>query len=169
MINKIANFDKWKKWLFLVVVVFSFALLKSDNTIALNSANGIFVSLLMILGFGIFYWLIFEVLAGFFYSALKPKIEKQITYAQFLNIFRLFIIFFNILLYFFQKIIILINFYSNFLILLINLILLLIYFIILFFVLKKYFLKNIDEKLNLTYFSFAFMYMFLHTIMWGVL
>lgn len=170
MISKIANFVKWKKWLIITACILSFALLKSFNVIATNSVNGIFLSALLIIGNGIFYWLIFEVLVGFLYSGLKIKIEKNITISQFNNIFRFFIIFFNFFIYFSTKIFILINFYANFLILIFNLIILLAFFIVIWQVLKKKFLFECANKsLELTYFSFAFMYLFLHTIMWGAL
>lgn len=170
MINKIANFVKWKKWLVITACILSFALLKSFNVMTTNSVNGIFLSILLIIGNGIFYWLIFEVLVGFLYSGLKVKIEKNINISQFTNIFRFFIIFFNFFIYFLLKLIIFINFYANFLILLFNLIIILALFIVVWQVLKKYFIAECANKsLELTYFSYAFMYLFLHTIMWGVL
>ena len=170
MIEKLSNFEKWKKWLLICLVVLSFALLKSFGLDATNSINGVFLSLLLFAGYGIFYWLVFEVLIGFFYSGLKFKIENKITLAQFNNIFRFAIIFVNIILFGLSKLIIAVNFYANIFLLLAHLVLLLIYLCFMWWLLKKYFIGEIaDKKLEMSYFGFVFMYLFLHTIMWGVL
>jgi len=170
VIEKISKFEKWKKWLLIACVVITFALLKSFGLDATNSINGVWLSLLLFLGYGIFYWLVFEVLIGFFYSGLKFKVENKITLAQFNNIFRFAIIFVNIVLFGLSKLIISINFYANIFLLIAHLVALLVYLGFMWWVLKKYFLKEVaDKKLEMSYFGFVFMYLFLHTIMWGVL
>ena len=78
MIQKISNFEKWKKWLLVAMVVLTFALLKTFGLDATNSVNGMLLSVLLFFGYGMFYWLVFEVLIGFFYSGLKFKIENKI-------------------------------------------------------------------------------------------
>ena len=170
MIQKISNFEKWKKWLLVAMVVLTFALLKTFGLDATNSVNGMFLSVLLFVGYGMFYWLVFEVLIGFFYSGLKFKIENKITIYQFNNIFRFAIIFVNLVLFGVSKLIIHLNFYANILLLVAHLVLLVVYLGLMWWILKKYFLGEIaDKKLEMSYFGFVFMYLFLHTIMWGVL
>ena len=170
MIQKIANFEKWKKYLLIGLVVLSFALNKSIIANATQSINGMFLSLLFLIGVGFFHWLVFEVLIGFFYSGLKEKIEKNITLNQFNNLFRFGIMFVNILLFGLSKLIIMINFYANYILLICSLIFMFVYLLFMWLALKKYFLNNLkDNKLELTYFGFVFMFLFLHTIMWGVM
>lgn len=170
LIKKIADFSGWKKYLLILGMILSFALLKSFNAFAMYSVNGVFLSLLLILASGFFYWLIFELLVNFFYSGLKPKIEKNININQFINIFRFIFIIFNILLFFLYKILILINFYTIFIMLFLSIILSFLVFIYIFSLLKKYYLAQIFNKdLCVSYFSFVFVYLFLQTVMWGVL
>lgn len=170
MIKKIADFEKWKKYVLILGVIFSFALIKFSNASTLYSVNGIFLSLLLVLGVGVFYWLLFELLVSFFYSGLKPKIEKYININQFINIFRVFCIIFNILLFILFKILILINFFTIFLMLIITILISFVFFVYVFYLLKKYYFSKIANKdLCMTYFSFVFVYLFLQTVMWGVL
>lgn len=170
MIKKIGDLKKYKQIILIVLLVFSFALLKSFNPIATFSVEGIFLSLVFVLGYGVFHWLLFEVLAMFFYNALKPKIEKAISTNQFVNILRLFIILSNIIIYLITNLVILINFYTVFILLILNLAIsfcILTYF---YFVIKRNYLKGIaDKNFCITFFSFIFIYLFLLTMLWGVL
>lgn len=169
MIKKISTLTGVKKWILHLFVLLSFMLVKSPDIIATNSAYGLLPSFLIIIAMGVFYLLIFEVLVGIFYSGLKEKIEKQITYQGYMNLFRFFVIFLNILIFLFSKIIILINFYINFSILFINLILIFIYLIFMWFVLKKYFIKENQEisKVCFMYFGFGFIYLLIQSLLWG--
>ena len=171
MIQKISALTGIKKWLIGILAVLSFALLKSFDAMALNSVYGLGMSIVFLIANGIFYWLIFEILIGFFYSALKEKISHKIPYSGFMNLFRFFVIFLNVLIFAFSKIIILINFYANYLLLFLNLIFIFLFLLFMWFVLKKHFLNDIQNlsKISLWYFGFGFMYLFLHTIMWGVM
>lgn len=171
MIQKISELAGVKKWLIGILTVLSFALLKSFDVMALNSVYGALLSSLFLIANGIFYWLIFEILVGFFYSALKEKISHKISYSGFMNLFRFFVIFLNVLIFAFSKIIILINFYANYLLLFLNLIFIFLFLLFMWFLLKKYFLNDVKNlsKISLWYFGFGFMYLFLHTIMWGVM
>lgn len=171
MIQKISALTGIKKWLIGILTVLSFALLKSFDVMALNSVYGTLLSSLFLLANGIFYWLIFEILIGFFYSALKERIAHKISYSNFMNLFRFFVVFLNLFIYIFSKIIILINFYANYLLLFLNLILIFLFLLMMWIIIKKYFLvdeKNLG-KVSFWYFGFSFMYLFLHTIMWGVM
>lgn len=170
MIKKIAEIKQFKKILLITLLIFSFSLLKSFNPIAIFSVNGILLSLIFVLIYGFFHWLLFEIIAIFFYSALKPKIENNITMHQFINILRMFIIASNIIIYIVSSFLIFINFYTVFLLLFFNIVFS--FFILIYFykTLKKYYLKNLANKsFNITYFCFVFCYLFLLTIMWGVL
>ena len=171
MIEKISRVTGYKKWILCIFAVLSFALMKSTDTIASNSAYGFLPSLLIVLAMGLFLWLVFEVLVGLFYSALKDRIENKISYHQFMNLFRFFVIFLNIFIFIIAKIIILINFYLNFTILFINLILIFLYLFFMWLLLKKYFLQGIENlpKICFIYFAFVFMYLFLQTIIWGMM
>lgn len=164
MIQKIANFGKWQRYLMIVFVVLSFALIKSFALDATNAVNGIVLSVLLFLAYGVFHWLLFEVLIGFLYSGIKAKIEKDLTLQQFNNIFRFTIIPVNIILFLVFKLIIHINFYANIILLLINTIIIFAYLAFMWWIIKKYFLKNSDNKLEKSYFGFVFMYLFLQTI-----
>ena len=88
-----------------------------------------------------------------------------------MNIFRFFVIFLNIFSFLFFKIIILINFYPNFVNLFISLILNFLFILAIWLVVKKHFLADVVDKskISLWWFGFGFMYLFLHTIMWGVI
>lgn len=171
MIKKISNFSGGKKWALCVVVWLSFALANAPGVFAQNSAYGVAISLALILASGLFAWVIFELLVGFYFSALKDKLATKIDYAEFMNIFRFFVIFLNILLFLFFKIIILINFYPNFVNLFISLILNFLFIFALWLIVKKHFLYDVQDKskISLWWFGFGFMYLFLHTIMWGVM
>ena len=114
MIQKISKLSGAKKWGLYVLVALSFALAKAPSVIAQNSAYGFLMSGALIVASGLFAWVIFELLVGFYFSALKDKIGAKIDYAAFMNIFRFFVIFLNIFSFLFFKIIILINFYPNF-------------------------------------------------------
>lgn len=170
MIKKIADLKNFKQILLIILLILSFALLKSFNPIAIFSANGILLSLVFVLIYGIFHWLLFEVIAVFFYSALKTKIEKHITMNQFVNILRAFIIASNIVIYLVSSLLILINFYTVFLLLFFNIAFSFFVLTCFYIILKKHFLKSFaDKNFNITYFCFIFCYLFLLTIMWGVL
>lgn len=170
MIKKIADLKSFKQILLIILLILSFALLKSFNPIAIFSVNGILLSLAFVLVYGTFHWLLFEVIAVFFYSALKIKIEKHIAMSQFTNILRAFIIISNIVIYLVSILLILINFYTVFLLLLFNLAFSFFILTCFYITLKKYYLKSIaDKSFNITYFCFIFCYLFLLTIMWGVL
>ena len=170
MIKKIAEVKKFKQVLLIILLILSFSLLKSFNPIAIFSANGILLSLTFILIYGFFHWLLFEVIAVFFYSALKPKIEKNIAMYQFVNLLRMFVIISNIVIYLVSSLLIFINFYTVFLLLLFNILFSFLILICFYKTLKKHYLKDLaNRNFNITYFCFVFCYLFLLTIMWGVL
>ncbi|MDD3397785.1 MAG: hypothetical protein PHR96_04545 [Clostridia bacterium] len=170
MIKKIADLKGFKQILLIVLLILSFALIKSFNPISIFSVNGIFLSIVFILVYGIFHWLLFEVVAVFFYSALKPKIEKLISMNQFVNILRAFIILSNIIIYLITNLLILINFYTVFLILLFNLAFSFFILTLFYLSIKNNFLKSIaDKSFCITFFSFIFLYLLLMTFLWGVL
>lgn len=170
MLNRISKFTGYKKVILIIFLILSFALLKSYNPIATHSVNGIFLSLLFILAYGIFYWLLFEVMVSFFYGALKTKIESKISMDSFLNIFRAFIILSNIIIFIFTKILILLNFYTVFLLLLFNIAFSFFIMCLIYVYLKKHYFKEIANKSFCTsYFGFIFVYLFLLTMLWGVI
>ena len=171
MIEKISKLSGAKKWGLYVLVALSFALAKAPSVIAQNSAYGFLMSGALIVASGLFAWVIFELLVGFYFSALKDKIGAKIDYPAFMNIFRFFAIFLNIFSFLFFKIIILINFYPNFVNLFISLILNFLFILAIWLVVKKHFLADVVDKskISLWWFGFGFMYLFLHTIMWGVI
>ena len=171
MIEKISKFQGIKKWVLFTVVALSFALAESPSVVAQNSAFGFLMSILLVLAAGVFAWVVFELLVGFFFSAMKDKIGNKVDYAAFMNIFRFFVIFLNIANFAFFKILIAINFYANFACLFASLILTFLYLLGIWFVIKKRFLNDdVDmAKTSLWWFGFSFMYLFLHTIMWGVI
>ena len=171
MIEKISKLSGAKKWGLYVLVALSFALAKAPSVIAQNSAFGFLMSGALIVASGLFAWVIFELLVGFYFSALKDKIGAKLDYPAFMNIFRFFAIFLNIFSFLFFKIIILINFYPNFANLFISLILNFLFILAIWLVVKKHFLADVVDKskISLWWFGFGFMYLFLHTIMWGVI
>lgn len=171
MINK--NYLKisgWKKAILIIILILSYALVKSFNPIAIYSVNSIFLSFLFILGYGIFAWLLFEILVGFMYSGLKSKIENFISMNEFTNLFRFAFIPLNIITYALTNLFILLNFYTSFMILCTTIILSFICFLLIYKILVKNYFASLDSKdLNMSYFSFVFIYLFLMTIMWGTI
>lgn len=170
MFEKILQLKGLKTWWLILLTVFSFALAKSFFAGTSVSVFGA-LWLVVTLGFGLFYWLIFEVLMGFFYGALKEQIGSYIEYSSFINLFRFFIIFFNIFMFGIFKLVLLIDFYANFVLLFVNIIFTFLFLLFMWLVIKCKILKgqNLPTKTMLIYFSFGFLYLFLSTIMWGAL
>ena len=167
-IKKLISATGWKKILIISILILSFALTKSFNPISIYSANGFLLSTLFILGYGIFGWLLFEILVGFFYSGLKSKVENFISIKEFTNIFRIVFIFVNILTFGITDLCVLINFYTPFLILFLTIIISFVAMWMIYKFLVKFYIGKIGGKeMSLTYFSFVFIYLFLMTIMWG--
>lgn len=167
----IANFTKAKKIALIILAILSFALFKAPTYLPTLSVSNMFLEILMLLAYGFFFWLVFEVLVGFFYVAIKSKIEKNISDKQFINIFRAVIIPINILLFGINKIILLINFFPFYIMLAVSLIVYFVMFLMVFLILKKYFFESekLPKEFVSTFFSFAFVYLCVHCFMWGQL
>ncbi|MDD2227657.1 MAG: hypothetical protein PHH71_03680 [Clostridia bacterium] len=182
---KVAEFTGFKQALLIVFLVFSFILTKAFNPIALHFINGIFPSLLTIIFYGILYWLIFEVIAGFFYSALRLNLEKSMSYNQFMNVLRTIILFSNLIIFFATVFFIYINFYTAYFILFFNIIISFLVLCVFYKIIKDKFLtqnlqdlkrdnkdneKNQNQKNDFQklFFNLVFVYLFLLVFLWGL-
>jgi len=190
-ILKVAEFTGFKQALLIVFLVFSFILTKAFNPIALHSINGIFLSLLTIIFYGILYWLIFEVIAGFFYSALKLDLENHINYNQFMNVLRTLVLFSNLIIFFATVFFIYINFYTAYFILFLNIIISFLVLYVFYKVIRNKFLTQMpkdsqdlqnSKKDNINnadkqnqrsdfrklFFNLVFVYLLLLVFLWGL-
>lgn len=168
--KSVANLSGWMKYLLIAFVVISFAINNAASYMPTISAANVFLAILMMLAYGIFYWLVFEVLVGFLYSGLKAKIEKNLTLNQFMNIFRFVIIPTNLISYLTAKLLMLINFYFAFANLLISILIMFGMLMLALWIINKNFFENkLDKEVIKTYFSFVFVYLCVHSFMWGVM
>lgn len=164
--KRVAEATGLKMWILILASYFTFCVANYDNVNALLSVNNLFLCILIVLGYSLMYYIIFEALIGIFYAAQKSKIENYITLKQFSNIFRYLIIFVNIILYILTKIFVAINFYTVYFLLFFTICAYFIMFILGYFILKKHY---IQINFALIYFEYAFIFLALFVILWGVL
>ena len=168
MIKNLMASKGWKKLLIVIAVILSYAIAKFYTPMSLYAASGFWLSSLFVIGYGVFSWLLFELLIGFFYSGLKNKIEKHISMNEFTNLFRVSIIPLNLISFGVLNLLMAINFLTPFFYLVVMIVLSFAWLWIMYKFLIKHFLQSFAGKeFSLTYFSFVFIYLFLMTIMWG--
>lgn len=164
--KKIFECTDYKKWLIILLSFLSFCLVKLDSVKAIFSTNNIFISFLIVLGYGLLFCIIFEMLVAIYYTALKNKIENNINLNTFSNIFRIFIIFLNIIFFGMNKLFVFINFYPVFLMSIFAVMLYFLMFVLIYWVLKKLYIKT---NFTLIYFEYAFIFLIIYVVMIGVL
>ena len=164
--KRVAEATGLKKWILILTTYFTFCLTCYDTANALFSVSNLFLCILVVFGYSLMYYIIFEALIGIFYTAQKAKIENYISIKCFSNIFRYLIIFVNVILYILTKMFVAINFYTVYFLIFFSICAYFIMFIIGYVILKKHYVKT---DFSLIYYEYAFIFLALFVILWGVL